>query len=145
MDDFSSKLELVENIKKIIRVTMECGKLIVATGDVHYIEKEDKIYREIIVNQKVPGGGRHPLCKSEIKTLPDNHLRTTEEMLEEFSFLDEDIRNLIVVENPNKIADQVEIIEVIIETGGIPFSPKIENSVETVNQLFYYKAHSLYT
>ena len=144
MNDFSSKLELVENIKKIIRVTMECGKLIVATGDVHYIEKEDKIYREIIVNQKVPGGGRHPLCKSEIKTLPDNHLRTTEEMLEEFSFLDEDIRNLIVVENPNKIADQVEIIEVIIETGGIPFSPKIENSVETVNQLVYDKAHSLY-
>ena len=144
MNDFSSKLELVENIKKIIRVTMECGKLIVATGDVHYIEKEDKIYREIIVNQKVPGGGRHPLCKSEIKTLPDNHLRTTEEMLEEFSFLDEDIRNLIVIENPNKIADQVEIIEVIIETGGIPFSPKIENSVETVNQLVYDKAHSLY-
>ena len=96
MNDFSSKLELVENIKKIIRVTMECGKLIVATGDVHYIEKEDKIYREIIVNQKVPGGGRHPLCKSDIKTLPDNHLRTTEEMLEEFSFLDEDIRNLIL-------------------------------------------------
>ena len=144
MNDFSSKLELVENIKKIIRITMECGKLIVATGDVHYIEKEDKIYREIIVNQKVPGGGRHPLCKSEIKTLPDNHLRTTEEMLEEFSFLDEDIRNLIVIENPNKIADQVEIIEVIIETGGIPFSPKIENSVETVNQLVYDKAHSLY-
>lgn len=144
MNDFSNKMELVENIKKIIRVTNESGKLIVASGDVHYIEPEDKIYREIIVNQKVPGGGRHPLCKSDIKTLPDNHLRTTEEMLEEFSFLDEDIRNLIVIENPNKIADMVETIEVIIETGGVPFSPKIENSVETVNQLVYDKAHSLY-
>ena len=63
MGDFSSKAELLQHIKKIIRVTKESGKLIVATGDVHQINPEDTIYREIIVNQKVPGGGRHPLAK----------------------------------------------------------------------------------
>lgn len=44
----------MEHIRKIVRVTKDSGKLIVATGDVHHLYKEDKIFREIIVNQKVP-------------------------------------------------------------------------------------------
>ena len=63
--DFGSELELQAHIKKIIEATKEAGKIIVATGDVHHFKKEDKIYREIIVNQKVPGGGRHPLAKKQ--------------------------------------------------------------------------------
>lgn len=65
-------------------------------------------------------------------------------MLKDFSFLDEATRRKIVVENPNKILDMVDIIEVIIETGGIPFSPKIEHSVETVTELVFGKASSWY-
>jgi DNA polymerase-3 subunit alpha (Gram-positive type) len=144
MNDFASKSELIEHVKKIIRVSDEAGKIVVATGDVHHLTRDDKIYREIIVNQKVPGGGRHPLARNNIINIPSCHLRTTEEMLEDFSFLEEDLANKIVITNPNKIADMVEILEVIIETGGIPFSPKIENSVETVNELVYGKAHELY-
>ena len=144
MHDFDNKYELIENIKKIIRVTKEAGKIIVATGDVHHLEEKDKIYRQIIVNQKTPGGGRHPLNKKEITNLPNNYFRTTEEMLNSFDFLDQEEKEEIVVTNTNKIADMIEIIEVIIETGGIPFSPKIENSVETVNDLVYTKAKNLY-
>lgn len=142
--DFGSKAELLGRIQKIIRVTKDTGKLIVATGDVHHMWREDKIYREIIVNQKVPGGGRHPLAKNDIKEIPSQHFRTTDEMLEDFSFLDEDLRKEIVITNPNKIADMVEIIEVIIDTGGIPFSPKIDKSVETVTELVYTKAKDWY-
>ena len=75
--DFGSKAELASNIEKIIRVTEEAGKIIVATGDVHHLKRDDKIYREIIVNQKVPGGGRHPLARNGIKDIPSNHFRTT--------------------------------------------------------------------
>lgn len=50
-------------LKKIIRCAKAAGKLIVATGDVHNINKEDLIYREIIANQNVPGKGRHPLAR----------------------------------------------------------------------------------
>ena len=144
MGDFSSKAELLQHIKKIIRVTKESGKLIVATGDVHQINPEDTIYREIIVNQKVPGGGRHPLAKKGITKIPSQYLRTTEEMLEEFSFLKEDLAEEIVIENPNKIADMIEIIEVIIDTGGIPFAPKIPNCTETTTDMVYDKAESIY-
>ena len=142
--EFQNELEVQNHIKKIVDVTRSSGKLIVATGDVHHYLKEDKISREIIINQKVPGGGRHPLAKSEIEHIPSQHFRTTEEMLNDFSFLPEKLAYEIVIDNTNKVADLCEIVEVIIQTGGVPFSPKIENSKETVEKLVYDKAHSIY-
>ena len=124
--DFGTKVEVAANIEKIVRVTEEAGKIIVATGDVHHLKREDKIYREIIVNQKVPGGGRHPLARGGIREIPSNHFRTTNEMLECFDFLGADKAYEIVVENTNKIADMCEIVEVIPDTGGIPFSPRVK-------------------
>ena len=125
--DFGTKVEVAANIEKIIRVTEEAGKIIVATGDVHHLKKDDKIFREIIVNQKVPGGGRHPLARNNIKEIPSNHFRTTDEMLENFNFLSPDLAYKIVVENTNKIANMCEIVEVIPDTGGIPFSPRVKS------------------
>ena len=142
--DFLNMGEIQNHIRKIIETTKNSGKIIVATGDVHHFRREDKISREIIVNQKVPGGGKHPLAKSEITDIPSQHFRTTDEMLEDFSFLDKDLAKEIVITNTNKIANECEIVEVIIDTGGIPFSPKIENSSETVKQMVYDKAHSIY-
>ena len=144
MGDFDSKAELMEHIKKIIRVTEDAGKIVVATGDVHHLNPEDRIYREVIVNQKVPGGGRHPLAKKDIKKIPSQHFRTTGEMLDDFEFLGSDKAYEIVVKNTNEIADLIEIIEVIIETGGVPFSPKIDKSVETVTDLVYTRASDWY-
>ena len=151
--DFATKVEVASHIQKIIRVTEEAGKFIVATGDVHHIKRDDKIYREIIVNQKVPGGGRHPLARNSIKEIPSNHFRTTDEMLEDFKFLeDEELINRIVIDNPNKIADMVEIVEVIIDTGGIPFSPRVKSDdgkeyldcPRVVTDLVYTKAKDWY-
>ncbi len=125
--DFHSETELKNHIKKIVDSVKDSGKIMVATGDVHHFRKEDKIYREIIVNQKVPGGGRHPLAKSEIKEIPSQHFRTTKEMLDDFDFLGRDLAYEIVVENTNKICDMVEHIEVIIDTNGVPFSPRVRS------------------
>ena len=150
--DFKNEEELKHHIEKVINATKEAGKIIVATGDVHHFEREDKIYREIIVNQKVPGGGRHPLAKSNITNIPSQHFRTTREMLDDFSFLDEDLAYEIVVTNTNKVLDMVEEIEVIIDTGGIPFSPRIKSDdgssyldcPSVVTDLVYTKAASWY-
>ena len=150
--DFGTKVEVAANIEKIVRVTEEAGKIIVATGDVHHLKKEDKIYREIIVNQKVPGGGRHPLAKNDIKEIPSNHFRTTNEMLEDFKFLGEDTAYEIVVTNTNKVADMCEIVEVIPDTGGIPFSPRVKSDdgesyldcPSVVTDLVYTKAADWY-
>ena len=150
--DFGTEVELAAHIEKIVRVTEEAGKIIVATGDVHHLTRDDKVYREIIVNQKVPGGGRHPLARSNIKEIPSNHFRTTDEMLDDFKFLGEETAERIVVENTNKIDDMVEIIEVIIDTGGIPFSPRVKSDdgksyldcPRVVTDLVYDKAKEWY-
>ena len=127
LGDFKDKNELESHIKKIIEATKSAGKIIVATGDVHHFFKKDKIYREIIVNQKVPGGGRHPLAKKGITSIPSQHFRTTREMLSDFEFLGDELAYEIVVENTNKVLDMVEEIEVIPDTGGTPFSPRVKS------------------
>ena len=150
--DYKSEIEIKEHIKRIIDLTKKAKKTIVATGDVHHFDREDKIYREIIVNQKVPGGGRHPLAKNEITEIPSQHYRTTDEMLEDFSFIDKKTAYEIVVENTNKICDMVEEIEVIVDTKGVPFSPRVRSDdgksyldcPRVVTDLVFEKAASWY-
>ena len=150
--DFKNEEELKHHLEKVINATKEAGKIIVATGDVHHFEREDKIYREIIVNQKVPGGGRHPLAKSNITNIPSQHFRTTREMLNDFAFLNEELAYEIVVTNTNKVLDMVDELEVIIDTGGIPFSPRVKSDdgksyldcPRVVTDLVYTKAASWY-
>ena len=144
-EDFKNFDEIEDNIKKIIRVAKEKGKIVVATGDVHHLHPKDKIYREIIINQKVPGGGRHPLNKSSIKNIPSQHYRTTREMLSNFAFLkDDDLIKEIVITNTNKVADLCGEFEIIPDTKGIPFSPIFENSKQIIRDISYGKAHEIY-
>lgn len=140
---FKTEIDLQNHIKKIIRVAKEAGKIVCATGDVHNLTKEDKIYREIICAQRT-NGKLHPLNRKGI-TVPNMSFKTTNEMKEAFSFLeDQELIEEIVVENTNKIADEIEELEVIIETGGIPFAPKIDNSQMIVTNMVYEKATRLY-
>ena len=138
---FNNEIEAQNYLKRIIRVAKEAGKPVVATGDVHNLTKEDLIYREIIVNTKF-NGKLHPLNRKGM-AVPNMYLKTTNEMLEEFNFLDEATAYEIVVTNPNRIADMVSEIEVIIATPK-PFAPKIPNSIETMTELVYTKARNWY-
>ena len=141
--DFGSTAELEENIKKIIRVAKQKGKIVVATGDVHHLDPKDKIFREVIINQKVPGiGGFHPLYKpSVIKNIPSFHFMTTKEMLDSFYFIDEDLRREIVITNTNKIADMIEEVEIIHDK---LYTPKMKNSDIEVKNMVYSKAKEIY-
>ena len=139
---FATTYEFQKHLEKIIRIAKDAGKPVCATSDAHHLTKEDKIYREIMINQKF-NGRLHPLNRKGL-VAPDMHFLTTKEMLEEFSFLSEETRKEIVIQNPNKIAEQIEEIEVIIETHGIPFAPIIENSQMTVTNMVYQKAEEWY-
>ena len=59
----------------------------------------------------MPGGGRHPLAKSNITNIPSQHFRTTREMLDDFSFLPNELSYEIVVENTNKVLEKNKSIE----------------------------------
>ncbi len=96
-------------ILKIINAAKSLNKLVIATGDVHYLNKEDKIYRDIYINAPLVGGGIHKLSKT--KNRPDQHLLTTDEMLKAFSFLNPDLAYEIVVTNTNKLNDKIDPIK----------------------------------
>lgn len=101
---------LQETIKRIIKAAKEKGKIVVATGDVHYLDPEDQKYRDIYLRTKSVGGLRHPL--EDYPGITMQHFRTTDEMLDEFEFLGGDLAYEIVVTNTNKIADMIEEIQV---------------------------------
>ena len=103
-----------ETIKKIIRIAKEENKLVCATSNSYYVDPSMKPYREILISSPQVGGGQNNLANylEDYNVSPDAHLRTTDEMIDEFSFLEDD--NLvyeIVVTNTNKIADLIESIQ----------------------------------
>ena len=131
----NSEKDLEEIIRNMIQIGEELDKPVVATGNVHYLNPEDYIYRKILINSQ---GGANPLNRSE---LPKVHFRTTDEMLDAFSFLGKSTAHKIVVENTQLIADSVEeMTPVKTEL----YTPKIEGSEEEIRKLSYDEAHRLY-
>ena len=112
-----TKERLQDYLKDIIDIALKLGKIVVATGDVHYVRKEDKILREIYISAKAIGGLRHPLylfdkAKRDKQIISDQHFFTTKEMLAAFAWLnDEQLINDMVINNPNMIADSIELVQ----------------------------------
>ncbi|WP_163101540.1 PolC-type DNA polymerase III [Peribacillus alkalitolerans] len=122
-------------ISNIVKLGKKLNKPVVATGNVHYLEPNDKIYRKILINSQ---GGANPLNRHK---LPDVHFRTTDEMLKEFSFLDAEDAKEIVVTNTNKIADMIDEIKPIKDD---LYTPKIEGADEEMREMSYSMARSIY-
>ncbi len=118
--------------RTIIRLGEEMGKMVCATGDVHFLNPEDEIFRHVLLATKG--------FKDADKDNP-LYFRTTDEMLEEFSYLGEEKAREIVITNPNLIADMCETLRPVPHN---LFAPKIENSVEDLKDLVYGKLHRLY-
>ena len=124
--------QLREFNRTVIRLGKELGKPVVATGDVHFQNPEDEIFRRILLATK----GFEDCDR-------DNPLyfRTTDEMLKEFDYLDPETAKEVVITNPNLIVDMCDTIRPVPHN---LFAPAIENSVEDLNRLVYGKLHELY-
>ncbi|UZW14190.1 DNA polymerase III subunit alpha [Clostridium pasteurianum] len=123
---------LKEINKKIIHLAEKLNKLVVATGDVHFMDPEDEIYRRILE----AGQG----FKDADNQAP-LYLRTTEEMLQEFSYLGKEKAYEVVVTNTNKISDMCERISPI---SPVKATPHIDGCEQTIKDITYEKAHELY-
>ncbi|TVY12238.1 exonuclease domain-containing protein [Candidatus Phytoplasma pini] len=100
-----------ETILKIIKEARKQNKIVIATGDVHYLHPYENIYREIYINAKLVGGGLHKLSRYDSENLPDNYFLTTQEMLDSFSFIeDEKIIKDIVITNTHLLNNKIEQI-----------------------------------
>ena len=135
-------------IRKIVSTAQKLGKIVVATGDVHYLNKEDKFYREIYIRSKMVGGRLHDLAFA--KEAPDVHFLTTDEMLKQFAFLGEKLAYEIVVTNTNKIADMIDRVQGLpsslytLEDDAFNESLGVASIKEEVNKIVYQNAHLLY-
>lgn len=139
--------ELITHVKDIVRVADELNIPVCATGDVHYVTKKHKIFRDVYISAKGIGGVPHPLNpynRSKVAPFdnPDQHYRSTDEMLECMAFLGEEKAYEITVTNTNKIADMIEPI--IPVPNDHLYTPKIENSEQMLKDLCFSKAHELY-
>ena len=126
------EIGLQEINKTIIDIGHEMNIPVCATCDVHFLNPEDEVYRRIIM------AGQGYEDADEQAPL---YFRTTDEMLKEFDYLDEATRREIVIESPNKIADQIELIKPVVSG---TYNPVIEGSDEEIEKLTYEKAREIY-
>lgn len=130
-----NEFQLEDIIRKLVKLGKKLNKPVVATGNVHYLNEEDAMFRQILVGSQ---GGANPLNRHK---LPKVHFRTTNEMLEEFDFLGEELAQEVVVTNTQLIANMIGDVKPIKDD---LYTPKIEGSDDEVTNLTYEMAHSIY-
>ncbi len=104
---------------KVVKLARETGKPFCATCDAHFLDEKDELYRRILM---------HGMGFSDESTMLV--FRTTDEMLEEFSYLGEETAMEAVIDNPQRIADMTESDIKPIPEG--TFTPSIDGAEETL-------------
>jgi DNA polymerase-3 subunit alpha (Gram-positive type) len=130
--EVNSLEELQDINRKIYELGKRLGKPVIAAGDVHFLDPEDSIYRQILME----GQGF-----SDAADQAPLYFRTTSEMLAEFDYFGEEIAKELVIYNPQKIADMVEEVEIIPDK---LFTPTIEGADEEIRSMAYNKAKEWY-
>ncbi len=121
LEDYRHLSQDMENVETRIKAThqrmLEVAKAahvpVVATSDAHHIDPDGVLYRDIYIQTPIVGGGYHRLSRYD--KIPSQYFRTTPEMLEAFSHLDEASREEIVIDNSRLIADKIETFPVFTE------------------------------
>ena len=131
----TTKKDLQELNKKVIEIGEKAGIPVCATSDAHYLFAEYARDRDILLsNWEKPG---------KIESHPPVYLRTTEEMLEEFSYLPKEKAEEIVITNTRRVAEQCEVIEPLAEEWK-SYNPKIAGADDKLKAMCYEKAVELY-
>lgn len=132
-----SSFEQIEDMNRYFyNLAKERGKIVTASSNVHYNNEEDYKIRSILLY-----GSGNVFRENQYKTDNKFYFRTTDELLDEFSYLGEEVANEIVVKNTNAIADMVEVIKPVPD-GFYP--PKIDNAENIVKEMTYEKAYRIY-
>ena len=131
----TTKKDLQELNKKVIEIGEKAGIPVCATSDAHYLFAEYARDRDILLsNWEKPG---------KIESHPPVYLRTTEEMLEEFSYLPKEKAEEIVITNTRRVAEQCEVIELLAEEWK-SYNPKIAGADDKLKAMCYEKAVQIY-
>ncbi|WP_413228472.1 PolC-type DNA polymerase III [Clostridium estertheticum] len=124
--------ELMDINRRICTLGDKNNMPVVATGDVHFLEPLDAVFRKILMAGK---------GFSDADDQPPLYFKTTNEMLSEFSYLGEKKCKEVVIYNPNKIAEMIEFVKPIPDG---TFTPKIPGAEEDIRKMTSDKVHSIY-
>ncbi|ARI77472.1 PolC-type DNA polymerase III [Halobacillus mangrovi] len=133
-DLVQNEAQIYDILKRLVAMGERLGKEVVATGNTHYVEKHERQYRQILISSQ----NGNPLNR---QTLPEVHFKTTNEMIEELSFLGKDKAKELVVTNTHKVADQIGTVTPVKED---LFTPNIEGADQEIREMSYNKAKSIY-
>lgn len=128
----NSEEDLININKKIIALGDKLGKLVVATGDVHFLSEHDAKFRAIIMASK---------GFDDADNQPPLYFKTTREMLDDFAWAGDRAREF-VIDNPKKIADSIMDNIPPIPTG--TFQPHIDGANEELTEKCWNMAKDLY-
>ncbi len=118
--------------RQIVALGDEHNKNVVATSDVHFLNPEDEVYRRII---KAGQGFKDADFQAPL------YFRTTDEMLQEFQYLGQEVAEAVVIHNTKKIANSIECIDPVPPD---KYPPVIEGSDAQLREICYNKAMSIY-
>jgi len=118
--------------RTVVKLGRTLNKPVVATGDVHFLDPEDEVYRRILMAGKgfEDADNQAPL-----------YFRTTTEMLEEFAYLGKEEAWEVVVRAPRRLASQVEQLKPFPDD---LFSPTIPGAEEKIQNMSWARARELY-
>ncbi len=142
----SERLDFV--LASIVEAADKLGKPIVATGDCHYVNPEDKETRDVYISSFGMGGVSHPLFprfreRMDYFPNPDQHFRTTREMLDCFEWMGKDRAREAVIRNSNMIADEIGEVEILKKKLYTPDS-NLPGSAEKLRAICYDTLHKTY-
>ncbi len=130
--DITTDQDLIDINLKVAELAQKLGKMLVATCDVHFLNPEDSIYRAILMKGK---------GFDDAELQPPLYLRTTEEMLQEFDYLGEELAYEAVVTNPRKINEMIESFKPIPDD---LYSPMIPGADDEIRTMSYNRAKAMY-
>ena len=130
--DLNTDEDLQNLNRKVVEIGEKMGMPVCATCDVHFMDKEDAIFRAVLMaGQKFDDADNQPPL----------YYRTTAEMLSEFEYLGSEKAEEVVITNPNKVADVIDVVEPL-PSGSFP--PSIEGSEQLLQDITWKRAHEIY-